>query len=89
MGRDIELGAALVFSSRGKWHHRGGEDGQRTLSSRHHSAQEAGLTADRHLCCLSGDGHLRDMKRASLPGKSARAGTATGCFPFPKVSKTF
>lgn len=64
-------------------------DGQGTLLSRHHSAQEPQLTADRNLCCLSGDGQLRDMKRISLPGKSARVGTATGCFPFPKVSKIF
>lgn len=89
MGTDVELGAALVFSSRGKQWHRERVDGQETLSSRHHGAQERGLSPDRNLCCLSGDGLLRDMKRISLLGKSARAGTATGCFPFPKVSKTF
>lgn len=35
------------------------------------------------------DGQLRDVPRTSLPEKSARAGIATGCFPFPKISKTF
>lgn len=89
MGRNVEPGTALVFSSMGKWGHREGVDGVGTLSSGHHSAQEAGLTADRYLCCLSGDGQLRDMTRISLPGRSARAGTDTRCFPFPKVSKTF
>lgn len=87
MGRDVKLGAALVFSSMGKWGHRGGVDGDTLIKAP--QCKEAGLTADRHLCCLSGDGHLRDMQRISLPVKSARAGTATGCFPFSKVTKTF
>jgi len=66
-----------------------GADGVDTRSLSCCSAQGVWLTAGRRPRWLFGDGQLADVTRTSPPEKSARTGVATGCFPFPKVSKTF
>lgn len=89
MGRNVEAGTALVFSSMGKWGHREGVDGVGTLSSRHHSAQEAGWLLTGTCAVFLGMGSLGTWWGFPCQGDQPGQVQTQDVFPFPRSVRLF